>query len=222
MLQERFPELPDEGITATFSRSHALAHEDRRFLTREHPMARAALELMTGSHMGTSALVLDAGQALPDSSALLLEAVYVAECPAPPVLNAQRFLPPTARRMLIDEHGQERSIEIDPDALGGKCLRPRRPLARALLKTKSKVIEAMVALAEQEAARESQELARAGKPTDARAARSGARAAAGARTPQSGRAPRGDRGPWAERDALAETLANSRLRLDALRLIAFA
>ncbi len=221
MLQERFPELPEEGLTATFSRQHALAHEDRRFLTREHPMARAALELMTGSHMGTSALVLTQDPRFA-SSALLLEAVYVAECPAPPILNAQRFLPPTARRMLIDEYGQERSAEIDPDALGGKCLRPRRPLARALLKTKSKVIEAMVTLAEQEAARESRALReQASKQMQGQLDQELARLQALARSNPAVR-PEEIEALVAERDALAETLANSRLRLDALRLIAFA
>ncbi len=221
MLQERFPELPEEGLTATFSRQHALAHEDRRFLTREHPMARAALELMTGSHMGTSALVLTQDPRFA-SSALLLEAVYVAECPAPPILNAQRFLPPTARRMLIDEQGQERSAEIDADALGGKCLRPRRPLARALLKTKSKVIEAMVALAEQEAARESQDLReQASTLMREQLDQELERLQALARRNPAVR-PEEIEALAAERDALAETLANSRLRLDALRLIAFA
>ncbi|MEA3639544.1 MAG: RNA polymerase-associated protein RapA [Lamprobacter sp.] len=221
MLQERFPELPDEGMTATFSRQHGLAHEDRGFLTREHPMARAALELITGSHMGTSALVLTQAPGFA-SSALLLEAVYVAECPAPPILNAQRFLPPTARRMLIDEQGQERSAEIDPNTLGGKCLRPRRPLARALLKAKSKVIEAMVALVEQQASRESRALREQAsqlmrEQLDAELARLRALAR---RNP----AVRAEEieALAAERDALAEALANSRLRLDAVRLIAFA
>ncbi len=221
MLQEHFPELPDEGITATFSRQHALAHEERRFLTREHPLTRAALELVTGSHLGTSALVLTQDKRFL-ASALLLEAVYVAECPAPPALNAQRFLPPSARRMLIDEQGQERSSEIDADALGGKCLRPRRPLARALLQAKSKVIEAMVTLAEQEAARETQTLreqagARMRAQLDAELdrLRDLARRNPAVRAEEIAALE-------AERAALAETLANSRLRLDALRLIAFA
>ena len=221
MLQERFPELPDEGLTATFSRQHALAHEDRGFLTREHPMTRAALELIIGSHMGTSAVVLTQDPRFAPS-ALLLDAVYVAECPAPPILNAQRFLPPTARRMLIDEQGQERSAEIAADALGGKCLRPRRPLARALLKAKSKLIEAMVALAEQEAARESLALREQASRLmhDQLDAELG-RLQALARSNPAVRAEEIE-ALIAERDALAETLANSRLRLDALRLIAFA
>ncbi|MBK5930183.1 RNA polymerase-associated protein RapA [Halochromatium salexigens] len=221
MLQERFPGLPDEGLTATFNRQHALAHEERRFLTREHPLTRAALELVTGSHLGTSALVLTQDKRFP-SSALLLEAVYVAECPAPPALNAQRFLPPTARRMLIDEQGQERSVEIDPDALGGKCLRPRRPLARALLQAKSKVIEAMVTLAEQEAARETRALReQAGAQMRAQLDAELDRLRDLARRNPAVRAEE-IAALEAERDALAETLANSRLRLDALRLIAFA
>jgi ATP-dependent helicase HepA len=221
MMQERFPELPDEGLTATFSRTHALAHEERQFLTREHPLSRAALELVTGSHLGTSALVLTQDPRFP-SSAVLLEAVYVAECPAPPVLNAQRFLPPTARRMLIDEHGQERSTEIDADALGGKCLRSRRPLAKALLEAKRKVLDAMVTLAEQQAARETAELrdqavALMRRELDGELVRLETLA-------QRNPAVRSEEieALKAERDALTEALANSRLRLDALRVIAFA
>lgn len=221
MLHERFPGLPEEGLTATFSRQHALAHEDRSFLTREHPMTRAAMELVTRSHLGSSALILTQDERFA-ASALLLEAVYVAECPAPPTLNAQRFLPPNARRLLIDEQARERSAEIDPDALGGRCLRGNKALARALLKTKSKIIEAMVEVAEQAATRETRALreaaqARMREQLDGEIARLTALAA---RNPAV-RLEEID-AAQAERDALAEALANSRLRLDAIRVIVFA
>jgi ATP-dependent helicase HepA len=221
MLQERFPGLPEDGLTATFSRQHALAHEDRSFLTREHPMTRAAMELVTGSHLGSCALVLTQAPGFA-ASALLLEAVYVAECPAPPALNAQRFLPPNARRLLIDEQARERSAEIDPDALGGRCLRGNKALARALLKTKSKIIEAMVEVAEQAAAQETRALREAAQrqmceQLDGEIAR----LTALARRNPAVRAEEID-AARAEREALREALANSRLRLDAIRVIAFA
>jgi ATP-dependent helicase HepA len=153
---------------------------------------------------------------------VLLEAVYVAECPAPPVLNAQRFLPPTARHLLVDEQARERSAEIDPASLGGKCLASRRPLARALLETKRKTIEALVTLAEQFAARETDQLrtqavAKMRQQMDAEHQRLQQLAE---RNP----AVRAEelKALEAERDALAEALSNSRFRLDALRLIAFA
>jgi ATP-dependent helicase HepA len=221
MLQERFPGLPEDGLTATFSRQHALAHEDRSFLTREHPMTRAAMELVTGSHLGSCALVLTQAPGFA-ASALLLEAVYVAECPAPPALNAQRFLPPNARRLLIDEQARERSAEIDPDALGGRCLRGNKALARALLKTKSKIIEAMVEVAEQAAAQETRALREAGQ-RQMREQLDGeiARLTALARRNPEVRAEEID-AARAEREALREALANSRLRLDAIRVIAFA
>jgi ATP-dependent helicase HepA len=221
MLQEHFPELPEDGLTATFNRQQALAHEDRAFLTREHPMARAALELITGSHMGTSAVILTQDPRFA-SSALLLEAIYVAECPAPPALNAQRFLPPTARRMLIDEQGQERSAEIDVNALGGKCLRSRRPLARALLKAKRQTIDAMLTIAEQAAAHDSQALRQqASAAMRQQLDQELDRLQALARRNPAVR-PEEIEALIGEREALTDMLANSRLRLDALRLIAFA
>ncbi len=221
MMQEGFPGLPEEGLTATFSRQHALAHEDRSFLTREHPMTRAAMELVTRSHLGSSTLILTQDERFA-SSALLLEAVYVAECPARPALNAQRFLPPNARRLLIDEQARERSAEIDPDALGGRCLRGNRALARALLKAKSKIIEAMIELAEKEAQRETTALRRQAEQQmceqlDGEISRLTELAQRHpAIRPEEIEAAR------AERAALAQALANSRLRLDAIRVIAFA
>lgn len=221
MMQERFPGLPDDGMTATFNRAHALAHEERQFLTREHPLTRAALELVIGSHQGSSVLVLTQDPRF-EAGAVLLQAVYVAECPAPPALNAQRFLPPTARHLLLDEQARERSAEIDPTSLVGKCLASRRPLARALLETKRKTIDALVALAEQLSARETEALreqavARMRLELDAELQRLRQLAE---RNP----AVRAEEieALAAERDALTEALSNSRLRLDALRLIAFA
>jgi len=143
MLQEHFPELPEDGITATFDRAAALAHEDRAFLTWEHPMVRGALELLTGSDLGTSAITLVRHPRFKPAT-VLLEAVYVAECPAPPALEVGRFLPPTPLRLLIDAAGRDLSAEWSHAALRGDCLTCNPKLATTILRSQMPRLRAML------------------------------------------------------------------------------
>ncbi len=99
------PGLPEEGLTATFDRHDALAHEDRQFLTWEHPLVTDAMEQIVNLQTGNCAAVmvrhprLKAGQ-------LLLESLFVLECLAPRALHAGRFLPPTLIRIVLDVQGR--------------------------------------------------------------------------------------------------------------------
>jgi ATP-dependent helicase HepA len=95
------PGLPADGLTATYSRGDALAHEERQLLTWEHPLVSGAMEQVIRQQTGNSSALackhprLGAGQ-------LLLESLFVVECLAPGKLHAARFLPPTLIRILID------------------------------------------------------------------------------------------------------------------------
>lgn len=111
MLHETFPCLPDEGLTATFERADALAREDREFLTWEHPMVRESMELLTASDLGAAAMILVRDGRFQRAS-LLLEMLFVAECPAPSELQVGRFLPPTLVRLLLDGEGRDWADEI--------------------------------------------------------------------------------------------------------------
>ncbi len=144
MLQEHLPGLPEDGMTLTFDRPHALAHEDRAFLTWEHPMTLAAMDLLTGSDLGSAAVILTRNPGF-RAGALLLEMLYVAECPAPPSLQVQRFLPRLGLRLLLDEEGKDRADELTSDALSGKCLTGNRKLASAVITAKTAAIEKLLA-----------------------------------------------------------------------------
>ncbi len=221
MLQEQFPGLPEEGITVSFERGHALVHEERAFLTWEHPMVRAAMDLLTGSELGASVVLLTRDPAFAAGS-LLLDAVHVAECPAPPELQAQRFFQPLALRLLLDEAGRDRSDELTPDRLDGRCLSGNRKLARALVSARQQPIAAMIAAAEARAeeaavALQREACGRMRGRLDAELERLQALARINPTVrPQEVESLRG------ERDRLAEALGRIRLRLDALRLIVFA
>ena len=143
MLHEHFPELPEEGLTLTLDRGVALAHEDREFLTWEHPMVRAAMEMVTGSDLGSCALTVLRDPVLP-AGTLLLEMIQIAQCPAPPELEVGRYLPPTAVRLLLDAQGRDLSEQIPHKRLRGQCLTRNRKLAHAVVKSKGKLIEQLI------------------------------------------------------------------------------
>jgi ATP-dependent helicase HepA len=147
MLQEQFPGLPEDGLTVSFDRPHALAHEDRTFLTWEHPMTRAAMDLLTNSDLGTASVLLTRDRRF-KTGALLLEMLHVAECPAPPELAVGRFLPRLGLRLLLDERGRDHAKDFASEALSGKCLTGNRKLAAALLEAKAESIEQLLATGE--------------------------------------------------------------------------
>ncbi|MCP4042922.1 MAG: RNA polymerase-associated protein RapA, partial [Gammaproteobacteria bacterium] len=136
MLHDKFPGMSSDGATVTFDRGNALTHEDREFLTWEHPMVRGAMEALTGSDLGTTAIsVLDDPRF--KQGALLLELIYVAECSAPPKLGVKRFLPPTALRLLLDAQGRDHAGRFTHETLQGECLNRNRQLATAVIKSQT-------------------------------------------------------------------------------------
>jgi ATP-dependent helicase HepA len=219
MLQERFPGLPDDGITLTFDRSHALAHEDRAFLTWEHPLTLGAMDQLAGSDLGSAAVILTRHPRF-RAGALLLEMLYVAECPAPPALQVQRFLPRLGLRLLLDEGGNDWSAAIASGALSGKCLTGNRKLATALITAKTGAIERMLAEGERRAEGAVTEmrnaaLSRMQQMLDAEIERLSALAEVNPSVRDEEIAQLQLR-----RERLGQVLARAHLRLDALRLVA--
>ncbi|MBK1694634.1 RNA polymerase-binding ATPase [Chromatium weissei] len=132
MLHETFPCLPEDGLTATFTRSDALAHEDHEFLTWEHPMVRESMELLTASDLGAAAITLIHNGKFAQPT-LFLEMLYVADCPAPPELQIGRFLPPTLLRLLLDGAGRDCADDFPHETLRGDCLTHNSALARSVI-----------------------------------------------------------------------------------------
>jgi ATP-dependent helicase HepA len=111
------PVLRDGNLTATFDRDTAVRREDVEFLTWDHPMITGAMELVLGSERGNASAALwpDSG-----SNEMLLEAVFVLECVAPPSLHADRFLPPTPVRAVVNQHLEDRREACTPDIMSGR------------------------------------------------------------------------------------------------------
>ena len=106
LKSDAFPALPNEGITVTLDRQRALEREQEAFLTWDHPMTRAALDLLLGSESGNASFGIWES---PSEKRMLLEAWVVVECVAPASLHVERFLPPVPLRIAVDHTGGDQT-----------------------------------------------------------------------------------------------------------------
>jgi len=111
MRVESLPGFRREELAVTCDRRRALAREDLEFLTWEHPVVVGAMELLATSEEGNAALAVWENAPRPG---LLLQAVLVAECVAPPRLDADRFLPPTPLHVIVDHRLEDRTEALAP------------------------------------------------------------------------------------------------------------
>jgi len=96
---EAFPGLKDGPQKITFDRARALAREELPLLRMDHPLVSGAVELLLGSEQGNAAFLID--DVLPVKT-VLLETVFLLETVALPALHADRFLPPSPLRCVVD------------------------------------------------------------------------------------------------------------------------
>ncbi|MEI6145209.1 MAG: RNA polymerase-associated protein RapA [Methylococcales bacterium] len=110
------PGLSEDGMTITVDRELALAREDLKFLTWEHPMVTGAMELVLSTETGNAVVSvihhpeLKAGQ-------FLLECLFIVECSAPAELQIGRFLPSTPIRVLINQHKVDLTLAFEHSSL---------------------------------------------------------------------------------------------------------
>lgn len=116
MICHQFPGLPEEGLTATYSRDIALSREDMHFLTWEHPMVTGAMDMILGGEYGNTAFATIKLPPLKPGT-LLLETVYTLYCPAPAELQLQRYLPLTSIRVVIDANENDLSKVLSAERL---------------------------------------------------------------------------------------------------------
>ena len=107
-----FPGLTEDGMTITINRQIALAREDMQFMTWEHPLVTASMDMVLSSETGNAAISvikhpnLKAGQ-------YLMECLFIVECSAPAELQIGRFMPHTPIRILIDQNQKDLSAVIE-------------------------------------------------------------------------------------------------------------
>ena len=98
IITDSFPSMPAEGMIATCERRRALSREEVGFLTWDHPMVSGAMELLLGAETGNCAFAI---LPVPNDRTMLLELIFILEAIAAPRLHADRFLPPTPIRLIV-------------------------------------------------------------------------------------------------------------------------
>lgn len=147
MIFHRFPSLPEEGCTATFSRDEALGREDMQFLNWEHPMVTGAMEMIIGSEFGNTAICTVKLPPLKPGT-LLVEAIFVLYCAAPRALNLLRYQPQSTVRVVLDSNGNDLSKIITVNHLNKLGDRVKRHAAQNLIRHGREQISGVLAKAE--------------------------------------------------------------------------
>ena len=138
-----FPNLPEEGMTATFDRREALSREDMHFLTWEHPMTVGVMDMiLSGDKGNTSICTIKLPPLKPGT--LMIEALLRPNCPAPKALQLQRFMGAGCVRMLLDQDHKDLSKIIQPAHIEKLAQRVKRPTARQLIEHARPQIEKII------------------------------------------------------------------------------
>ncbi len=208
----------EEGFSATFSRLRALSRDDVQRLSWEHPLLREMMGRILDGTMGNTALALLKHPTLP-AGRILVELVFRTHCPAPRKLHLNRFLPPTAVRVLLDESGANLTDRISFTGLSRNLRKVKKAMARDLIRSRLEVLRELLDRGEVEAERELPSVTEAAQvrmreELDGELARLIALA-------RHNPAVRDDEieALRAERQALDEAIEGTRLRLDSVRVI---
>jgi ATP-dependent helicase HepA len=99
-----FPSIPAEGIGVTFDRKRALSREDMSFLSWDHPMTTASIDMVLSSGTGSASFGILRGSNKPG---MLLEILFVLETTGEQSIYVDRFLPNTPLRIVVDHTGKD-------------------------------------------------------------------------------------------------------------------
>lgn len=132
-LRTPLADLPEEGITVTFSRAYALAHEDVVLLSWDHPHVQQALELLTEDAFGSTCVAMLKNRALP-AGTWFLELTFSSRVVAPRELAVQEFYPRQSIRVLLDSQGRDLSDKVATDGLDKQLQFMDKKQARLIIK----------------------------------------------------------------------------------------
>ncbi len=150
---EQFPELPEDGITVTTNRETALAREDMHFLSWEHPLVRATIDMIVNGEKGRVSLCALHMPQLPPRS-ILIEALFESNCPAPAWLDIGRYLPCNALRLLVNQEGENYERQLPPDSYETLLEKIDQEVARKLIDRTRTTLKKQVQKIEEMASRQ--------------------------------------------------------------------
>jgi len=218
MRCDSFPGLPADGLTFTYLRDTALSHEDRQFLTWEHPMVRDAMDMLLDGGTGNCTAIAVEHTAIEPGS-LLIESLFLLESVAPKALRAGRFLPPTTIRLLLDQDYRELGDQIPLATLTPAAITLNSSNAGTLIRQQRTEIRDMLSQAEALATKQMPALIKAAQQRALTAYTSELRRLSALRQVNHSIRDEELEGLQQELRALHQHIQSAHLRLDAIRLI---
>ncbi|MGL1902631.1 MAG: RNA polymerase-associated protein RapA [Fibrobacterales bacterium] len=104
MKIDSFPGIPEEGLTVTTSREQALVRDDLAYLSTDHPVTLAALDMTLGTTAGQAAFVTWKKS---PKSGLYFEFSFTWHVSSSPEWGVQHLLVPQNYHMVFDVTGKE-------------------------------------------------------------------------------------------------------------------
>jgi ATP-dependent helicase HepA len=154
-MPSKVPGLPDDGMTVTYDRGVALANEDVRFLSWEHPFVRTLMDLVLSSELGNTSLLAIKYRGVKPGT-LLLDCFFRVEIAEKKthLVNAegQRYLPDNLLRFCIDENGNLHQDNLTPDVINRTLQFVDIDTSIKVVKSRETIIKKLLELAEQMAA----------------------------------------------------------------------
>lgn len=157
MHGHHFPSLPEDGLTATYTRELALSNEDVHFLTWEHPMVTGAMDMVLSGEFGNTTLCSLKLNGLP-AGTIFVEALFVLSCAAPKGLQLNRYLPQTPLRILVDTGNRNLGGKLTAAHLTQLGTKVPRRVAQDLVRQARPQLEPLIEQAEQLAQPQQQEM----------------------------------------------------------------
>ncbi|MFV2060778.1 MAG: RNA polymerase-associated protein RapA [Gammaproteobacteria bacterium] len=109
MHTAHFPLLPADGKTITFDRNTALNHEDVDYVTWEHPMVTAVIDMISGNELGNTAVSLIKHKAI-KSGSMLVECLFIIDYSAPKFYKMAQFFTNKQIHIVIDNNANNISV----------------------------------------------------------------------------------------------------------------
>jgi ATP-dependent helicase HepA len=136
------PGLPDDGMTVTYDRDIALAFEDARYLSWEHPVTRNTMDLLLGSELGNCSVCVVKYPGVP-AGTLLLESIHLIEV-SHRELTRLHHPAPVLIRSVLDERGNRHEDRLAPQQLMTLCTPVESGVARQIVQARERVLRELL------------------------------------------------------------------------------
>lgn len=156
-MLSRFPGLPDDGMTITYSRETALSYEDTQYISWEHPMVTGAMDLVLGNEPGNTALTSIKYTGTRPGT-LLLECLYILDSASSSTLQSNRYLPPTTIRVVMDEQSRDHAHRLSHDDIQQHREVVNTDTAVRIVRAREQVLKDLVSACETQAKKQAPDL----------------------------------------------------------------